>query len=608
MASTQPELLLANAPLTMLRCDAVVAEDVAAALAPDATGSIAGVLHAGGVLRDGVLLAQTAASVRSVCAPKLRFVELVAGAARLQGVRAVNLFSSVSAFVGSPGQANYAAANSALNAWAAALQQHGVAGKWGWMGCRGPLPTTSAPATTCVCPHLAASTHAPLPSHLLAGSSIQWGAWASVGMAHGNAAVLARVERSGMGVVVPTRGLAALQSVLAGSASAQLVQAIASPFRFERLLHGLDAAPYIFGDVAPPLEGSTSQAAPTVAEPAVSLAEVAAGVRSRVHILLGPEVRGRALHLSLAAVSVSVAHQALRRLSTLQVTDSQPLMEAGLDSLAAVELRNDLASSFGLDLPATLMFDYPTVTALAGYITGELQARRPAAPQPQAQAPAVDADAVAAEVQAVVAGMLGELAPSQPLMEAGLDSLGAVELRNELGRRFGLELPATAVFDYPTTAALSAFIVSLATEAAAVAASSLAAYPLPLVAAAASQQQRGAATDLVGLSCRYPGPAAGVDGFWRGALSAADLQETIPCTRWGVDRLYAPDPANGRMYARFAAFVQGMELFDAQVRGRGAEGQRQCWVVAKMRVLVPLCSAALLRLPRPLLCPCRPSI
>jgi len=46
-------------------------------------------------------------------------------------------------------------------------------------------------------------------------------------------------------------------------------------------------------------------------------------------------------------------------------------------------------------------------------------------------------------------------------MEAGLDSLGTVDLRNALGEQFSVELPATLTFDYPTVSALAAFISSL---------------------------------------------------------------------------------------------------------------------------------------------------
>ena len=54
-------------------------------------------------------------------------------------------------------------------------------------------------------------------------------------------------------------------------------------------------------------------------------------------------------------------------------------MQAGLDSLGAVELRSAVCSAFGVDLAATFVFDYPTVAAMADYLTA---ATAPSAPEP----------------------------------------------------------------------------------------------------------------------------------------------------------------------------------------------------------------------------------
>lgn len=62
-------------------------------------------------------------------------------------------------------------------------------------------------------------------------------------------------------------------------------------------------------------------------------------------------------------------------------------------------------------------------------------------------------------VQSAVESIVGPIASvDQPLMEAGLDSLGAVELRNKLTAKFTMELPATLVFDYPSIFALAEFL------------------------------------------------------------------------------------------------------------------------------------------------------
>lgn len=160
-------------------------------------------------------------------------------------------------------------------------------------------------------------------------------------------------------------------------------------------------------------------------------------------------------------------------------------------------------------------------------------------------------------------------------VQAGLDSLGSVELRNALSAQFEVELPATAVFDYPTVAALAGFIArqlaatagSRRTGAAAGEAEDAATWLSDsnsdgsggyysgddelalrgwLPAGDSSAQLADLCTDLVGVGCIYPG-ASGDSGAASSTAGECVLPVGLPnnslCVRLAVSGFahFAPD-------------------------------------------------------------------
>lgn len=185
------------------------------------------------------------------------------------------------------------------------------------------------------------------------GLSLAWGPWTNTGMAAELGDVeRARLRRLGLVPLAPAEGLALFDAALAFAGEATLV-----PTRFDlaELARQTDALPPVLRGLVRPSAGLRRAANQPVGPRPATLSE------QDLVDLVGAEAK--------AVLGVSG-----------RLASDRALQELGLDSLMAVELRNRLQKRTGLRLSATLLFDYPTLEALAGQLARELAPSEPLAP------------------------------------------------------------------------------------------------------------------------------------------------------------------------------------------------------------------------------------
>uniref|UniRef100_UPI0038505780 SDR family NAD(P)-dependent oxidoreductase n=1 Tax=Amycolatopsis eburnea TaxID=2267691 RepID=UPI0038505780 len=302
------ELKGLGADVRVAACDTADREDVADLLSGIPEGHpLTAVVHAAGVLDDGVVGSLTPARLKKVLRPKVDGAWHLHELTRDLDLAAFVLYSSASGLLGGVGQGNYAAANSFLDALASARRAEG-------------LPAVS----------------------------LAWGPWAQEdGMAGTLADVDAqRLAKSGLRRFTPEEGLALFDTALASPA------AVVVPV-------GLDLA-VLRGHIVPPVLGDL---VPKTRRTARIDAD---GVRSFVSRLgeLAPDARDRELLDLVRELAASV----LGHGSPAAIDPDTGFTEIGFDSLTVVELRNRLGYATGLTLPATVLFDHPNPRVLSAHL------------------------------------------------------------------------------------------------------------------------------------------------------------------------------------------------------------------------------------------------
>ncbi|HTA14861.1 MAG TPA: SDR family NAD(P)-dependent oxidoreductase, partial [Solirubrobacteraceae bacterium] len=315
----QAELTELGARVRVVECDAADRRQLQELIdSIPAERALTGVVHAAGVLEDGLLDSISPQRLDRVLSPKVDGAVHLHELTRSMDLSTFVLFSSAAGVFGTPGQANYAAANAFLDGLAAHRRAQGM------------------PAV-----------------------SLAWGWWEQSSEMTGGMSERdrARIRRSG---VQPLSSEEALDLYEASVGSSD---ALALPVRLDMPALRAQARS---GSLPALLRG-------LVPSPAARAASLTGGsLMRRLASLEEPDRRVTVLELVGAQVASVLGHA-----PGSAIDSDRAFKELGFDSLLAVELRNRLSEALDRQLPTTLVFDYPTVEELAGHLLGLLAGDTP---------------------------------------------------------------------------------------------------------------------------------------------------------------------------------------------------------------------------------------
>jgi polyketide synthase PksN len=303
-----------------------------------------------------------------------------------------------------------------------------------------------------------------------------------------------------------------------------------------------------------------------------------------------------------------------------EVDPDKKFIELGVDSIIGVEWMGKLKGKYGITVPATKVYDYPTIREFAGFLEKELNQKNLQSPNDPMKTPSLQANVMPSTLSTAPAKVstpqkittrepvkvdalqspisqeslqedlvtsLTEILsidranvdPDKKFVEMGVNIQKGLILVKTINKRYGTSITTNHAKTYPTIREFAGFLKGELEVMAAVNPSPQAIsiketvandkpifQPREIVSTVSEYRSPSPggkeSIAIVGMSGRYPG-ARDLSQYWQNLAQAKNSIREIPGSRWDVNRYYDPRPAQrGKIYCKWLGLLEDIEYFD----------------------------------------------